>query len=194
METIFFDTNLFTFVILPLLIFIARIMDVTIGTLRIVFIAKGHKIIAPLLGFFEVLIWIFAVGKIMQNLDNPVCYLSYAGGFAMGNYVGLKLEEKLAIGFEVVRIITQKGADELINVLQSEGYGITSVKARGKSGTVHLIFMIIRRSHIKDIIARIQSYNPNAFYTIEDARMVHSGVFPVQVTKTSKYRRWRRGK
>ena len=194
METTFINTDLFTFVILPILIFMARIMDVSIGTLRIVFISKGHKVIAPLLGFFEVLIWIFAIGKIMQNLDNWVCYFAYAGGFAMGNWIGLKIEEKLAIGFEVVRTITQEGAHELIDALHHEGFGTTSVEAKGKSGIVHLIFMIIRRSNIKDIVDKINRYHPNAFYSIEDARMVHSGIFPLQVKKTAHYRRWRRGK
>jgi len=194
METTFIDTGLFTFVILPLLIFTARIMDVTIGTLRIVFISKGHKVIAPLLGFFEVLIWIFAIGKIMQNLENVACYFAYAGGFAMGNYVGLRLEEKLAIGFEVVRIITKKGAYKLIDALHTEGFGTTTVEAKGKSGIVHLVFMIIKRSNIKNIVSIINQHNPNAFYTIEDARTVHSGIFPMQVKKTAQYRRWRRGK
>ena len=194
METTFVNTDLFTFVILPLLIFMARITDVTIGTLRIVFISKGHKVIAPLLGFFEVLIWIFAIGKIMQNLDNLLCYFAYAGGFATGNYVGLKLEEKLAIGFEVVRIITRKDAYKLIQALHDEGYGTTSVEARGKSGIVHLVFMIIKRNNIKRIVSIINQFNPNAFYTIEDARTVHSGIFPIEVKKTAQYRRWRRGK
>lgn len=194
METTFINTDLFTYVVLPLLIFMARIMDVTIGTLRIVFISKGHKVIAPLLGFFEVLIWIFAIGKIMQNLDNWVCYVAYAGGFATGNYVGLKLEEKLAIGFEVVRIITRKDANKLIQALHAEGYGTTSVEALGKSGIVHLVFMIIKRNNIKRIVSIINQFNPNAFYTIEDARTVHSGIFPIEVKKTAQYRRWRRGK
>lgn len=194
METTFFDTNLFTFVILPLLIFCSRILDVTIGTLRIIFISKGHKEIAPLLGFFEVLIWIFAISRIMQNLDNLLCYFAYAGGFAMGNYVGLKVEEKLAIGFEVVRIITREGTSKLLEALHTEGYGTTMVEAEGKTGIVSLIFMIIRRNNMKNIVSLINANNPNAFYTIEDARSVHRGVFPIQARKTAQYRRWRRGK
>lgn len=194
METTFFDTNLFIYVILPLLIFLARIMDVTIGTLRIVFISKGEKAIAPLLGFFEVLIWIFAIGEIMQNLNNLVCYFAYAGGFAMGNYIGLKVEEKIALGFEVVRIITQKDADQLTEILRSEGYGATVVDAQGAKGNVHILFSVVRRKAISSIINLIEKYNPNAFYTIEDARKVHEGFIPFQTRKTGMYRRWRRGK
>ena len=110
MENASFDW--FTFVILPFLIFIARITDVSLGTLRIIFVSKGYKIIAPLIGFIEILIWIVAISKIIQNIDNWICYIAYAGGFAVGNYVGMRLEEKLAIGFELVRVITQKDASK----------------------------------------------------------------------------------
>ena len=85
MDTNFFGTDLYVFFLLPLLIFLARICDVTIGTMRIIMVSKGKKLLAPVLGFFEVLIWVMAIGKIMQNLSNPVCYIAYAGGFAIGN-------------------------------------------------------------------------------------------------------------
>ena len=89
METSFFDSNLFIYVLLPLLIFMARICDVSIGTLRIIFVSKGKRNIAPVLGFFEVLIWITAISKIMENLDNYVNFVAYAAGFATGNFVGM---------------------------------------------------------------------------------------------------------
>ena len=94
----FFGSEIFTFIILPILIFIARVCDVSIGTMRIIFISRGAKILAPLLGFFEILIWLVAIGKVMQNLDNIACYVAYAGGFATGNFVGIRIEEKLAMG------------------------------------------------------------------------------------------------
>ena len=98
-----FDGDTFTYVILPLLIFLARIADVSIGTIRIVMVAKGQKMIAPILGFFEVLIWLLAISKIMQNLDNWVCYVAYGAGFATGNYIGMIIEEKLAMGIKIGR-------------------------------------------------------------------------------------------
>ena len=100
--------DLYTYLLLPLLIFCARIIDVSIGTLRIIFVSKGKRNIAPLLGFFEVLVWILAISEIMQNLNNWVCYVAYAAGFAAGNYVGMIIEEKLAIGILIIRIIIIK--------------------------------------------------------------------------------------
>ncbi len=94
----FFGSDWFNYLVLPAAIFLARICDVTIGTLRIIFVSKGNKLIAPVLGFFEVLIWIIAITRIIENLNNPFCYVAYAAGFATGNYIGLRVEEKLAVG------------------------------------------------------------------------------------------------
>ena len=106
-------------------------------------ISKGKKQLAPVLGFFEILIWIMAISKIMQNLSNPVCFIAYAGGFAIGNYVGMKVEEKLAIGLIVLQIITQKDASELIKELREMGFGITEIDAIGNGKKVHVIYSII---------------------------------------------------
>jgi len=114
-----------TWVIIPLFIFVARIFDVSIGTLRIILVNRVYKILAPTLGFVEVFIWVVAISKIMENLDNWVNYIFYAAGFATGNFVGMYLEEKLAIGKVGVRIITKKGADKLIKNIGDEGFGIT---------------------------------------------------------------------
>ena len=94
----FVSPEVWKWVILPLLIFCARITDVSIGTVRIVFIAKGMRLWAPVLGFFEVLIWLVAISQIIKNLTNPVTFVAFASGFAMGNYVGLLIEHKLAMG------------------------------------------------------------------------------------------------
>jgi uncharacterized protein YebE (UPF0316 family) len=118
----FLQSGWFNYVILPFLIFLARICDVSIGTLRIIFVAKGNKLVAPILGFFEVLIWILAITRIIQNLDNPFCYLGYAAGFATGNYIGLRIEEKLAMGVVMLRIITLRPVPELIEKLNKAGY------------------------------------------------------------------------
>lgn len=171
------DTELFRWVILPLLIFFARVSDVTIGTIRIIFVAKGYKILAPLLGFFEVLIWLLAIGQIMKNLDNFLCYIAYAAGFATGNFVGLSLGEKLASGKQLVRIITQKDASELIEALRKRGLGVTRVNAEGREGLVHLIFTIVKGNEIPVVMDMISKYNPNAFHSIEDVRHAKDGVF-----------------
>ncbi len=166
------DPALVEWLIIPLLIFLARIVDVTLGTLRIVFISKGNKLIAPLLGFVEVLIWLIAITQVMQNLSNVASYLAWAGGFATGNFLGLRIEQKLALGQVVVRVITVEPADVLIDMLKGRGYRLTCVDARGTRGKVDLLFMIVKRKKLKEVIGIIRNYNPNAFYTIEDVRSV----------------------
>lgn len=174
----FTDNFIYIYVIIPALIFLARVSDVTLGTIRIVFVSKGMKILAPLLGFFEILIWLIAMSKIFQNLDNWFYYIAYAGGFAMGNYVGLKIEERLALGYLNIRIITQKSGLKLIKELSSAGYGVTYMDAQGSRGDVNIIYCIIKRKDITDITSIIKNYNPNAFYTLEDIRFANFGVFP----------------
>lgn len=168
----------FTYLALPGLIFAARICDVTIGTLRIILVGRGHKYLAPLLGFFEILVWIVIIGKVMENLGNVVCYIAYAGGFATGNLVGIVIEEKLAMGMLVVRVITRKEANELVAGLRERGYGVTRVPAKGSQGPVELIYTVIRRSDMEDVIGMVKKFNPQAFYSVEDVRAVSKGVFP----------------
>jgi len=195
-DSAFFDSALFLYGVLPILIFATRIVDVTMDTLRIVFISRGNKIIAPLLGFFEILVWLFAITQIMQNLDNFACYIAYAAGFATGNYFGLILEEKLAIGFQVVRVITGKDSTPLIEDLRNRGYGVTSMWAEGKSGDVNIIYSIVKRSNVKNVIEIINVFNPKAFYSIEDIRSlnVKHNLFSPDFSKNNRYRWLRRGR
>lgn len=172
-----FNSDLFDLVILPLAIFLARIADVSLGTLRIIFVSKGMKRIAPLIGFIEVLIWIIAISKIMQNLDNWICYIAYAGGFAAGTWIGLIIEEKLAIGHEMVRVITKRDHNELVSKLKDEGYGVTSVDAQGADGDVGVIYIIVKRSMITEVLDYINHYNPRALYTIESIKFVNKEIF-----------------
>lgn len=183
----FFDSNFFLYILLPFLIFLSRIGDVTIGTIRIILVSKGNKLISPLLGFFEVLIWIIAITRIFEHLDNWLCYIAYAAGFATGNFVGIVVEEKLALGNELIRIITHRDASELIRTLREKGYGITSLKAQGSTGDVGVIYCIIRRSDLKDFIVFMKKYNPNAFYTIEDIRMVNRALNPINKSVTKRH-------
>ncbi|MBU4225576.1 MAG: hypothetical protein KKC71_07125, partial [Chloroflexi bacterium] len=118
-------------VLLPLLVFLARVIDVTLGTLRIIFISRGKKYLAPLLGFVEVFIWVAVIAQITRGANNIVAYLAYAAGFAAGNFIGMYIEDKLAIGTLVLRIIVPNGADTLIGHLRAAGFGVTSVDAEG---------------------------------------------------------------
>jgi len=184
----------FTYLILPILIILARITDVTFGTIRIVFVARGNKLAAPLLGFFEVFIWIVAISQIMQHANNIVCYLAYAFGFAVGNYVGLTIEHRLAVGTQVVRIITAKHGDELSEVLRSAGFGTTVVDARGANGPVHLLYCVALRKDVKRVEDLIHQVHPNIFYSVEDVKSSSSGIFATTRKSMHKWRFWRKGK
>jgi uncharacterized protein YebE (UPF0316 family) len=174
----FFDSPFVTWVVIPLFIVLARIIDVTLGTIRIIYISRGMKYLAPIFGFFEILIWLIAIGQIMRNLNNPVYYLAYAVGFATGNLLGIFVEERLAVGKIILRIITKKDATELTKYLRSSGYGVTTVAAEGATGPVNLLFTVIDRDKTESVVRSIQTYNPRAFYSIEDVRRVKEGIFP----------------
>ena len=167
-----FNSEIYALVLLPLFIFLARVLDVSLGTIRVIFISKGFKYLAPVVGFFEIMVWLLAIGQIFQHFANIVYYVAYAGGFAMGTFVGIYLDNKLLIGTEIIRIITRKGASKLVEVLKSEGYGVTSTDAEGIEGPVKIIYVIIDRHDLPNIIEIIKRYNPNAFYSVEDVRFV----------------------
>jgi uncharacterized protein YebE (UPF0316 family) len=172
------DSALFSWVVLPVLIFLARVCDVSIGTVRIIFISRGRKFLAPLLGFFEVSIWLLAISQIMQNMDNVICFIAYAFGFAMGNFIGILIEEKLAIGTLIVRIILVSNSSELKERLYAEGFGVTAIDAHGKTGDVEMLFSVIKRRDLDKIVRIIESCESNAFYSVEDAKSVNKGIFP----------------
>ena len=175
------DPEVFSLVVIPVFIFLARICDVTIGTMRIIFVSRGMKVIAPVLGFFEIFIWIGAVGQIFQNLTNPFNYFAYAAGFAAGNYIGMLVEERLAMGLALIRIITQRDATNLIDYLRAAGYGVTVLDAQGKQGPGKVLFSGVKRKNIRDVEDAIHEFNPKAFYSIEDVRRAAEGTFPVAV-------------
>lgn len=179
MDAAFFNSEIFKFVLLPLIIFSTRICDVTLDTLRIIYVSRGIKILAASIGFFEVLIWLFAITQIFKNLSNPFCYIAYAGGFGMGNFVGILIEERMAIGTVFIRIITHKSAVELIELLKNDSYGVTHMDAHGSQGPVKIIFTIVKRKKIEHVLEIIRSCNPQAFFTIEDVRSVRKGALPV---------------
>lgn len=186
----FYHSDLFTYGILPFLIFISRITDVTIGTVRIVMVAKGEKTIAPFLGFFEVLIWLIAISQIIAHLDNWVCYFAYGAGFATGNYVGMIIEEKLAVGIVQLQIITRTDAHLLIEKLKSEGYGVTHHEAHGALEEVSIIYSIIKRTDLSKVDEIIREYNSTAFYSIADVKFINKSLY----SQMNPMSYWRKGK
>jgi len=178
MSAALLSPDLFTFVIVPFMIFCARICDVSIGTVKYIFISRGFKNIAPFFGFFEVIIWLLAIGQVMNNITNPVCYIAYGGGFATGTYIGMVLEERMKLGLCIIRLITAKPAEDFILKIRQHGYGVTNIAAQGARGEVTLIFMVVKRTKISQLIGLIREFNPNAFFTIEDVRSASEGIFP----------------
>ncbi len=170
-------SDFFTWVGLPLLIFLARVSDQSIGTIRLIFISKGYRKLAPFIGFFESLIWLLAIREILNHLDNSMCFVAYAAGFATGNYVGMVLEEKISIGTVIVRIIPRRDCNELLAYLSDNNYGFTMVDAQGSKGDVKIIFCVIKRKDITHFVSLVKTYNPNAFYSIEDVKTVNEGIF-----------------
>lgn len=182
----FFDSSWFNYLILPLLIVAARIVDVSFGTLRIIYLSKGYKLLSAILGFFEVFVWLLAITRIFANLDNWVSYIAYPIGFAVGIFVGMKIEERIAIGQELIRIITRKDASELISALRNKGYSVTAIKAEGSQGEVGILYSIINRKNIDEYVTLIKEFNPNAFYTIEDVKFVSQNLSARMNYNTSK--------
>lgn len=152
---------------IPVLIFFARICDVSLGTVRMMLVVSGHRWISAGLGFFEVMIWVFAVGGAIKYLDQPLAVLGYAGGFAAGVLVGMFIEDQLAFGLRMVRVIS---TDKTINVadkLRDAGYRVTRVDGSGKSGPVEIAFLVVRRRKLDEVRDVIREVAPEAFVTVE---------------------------
>jgi len=187
--SVFFDSTAYTWVVLPLLIFVARIMDVSLDTVRILFVNRNLRYYAAISGFFEVLIWLMVIRQIFQQLDNPLCFIAYAAGFATGNFVGIFVENKISIGKVIVRIITRREAEELVAFLRSSGYGLTVLNAEGTTGPVKVIFTIVERRDVAGVVQVIKKYNPQAFYSVEDVRLVSEAVTPYRLPATPAWTR-----
>ncbi len=178
-----FGNPIFSLIILPFLIFFSRVADVTLGTLRIVFISQGRRKLAPVVGFFEIFIWLLAMGQIFSNLTNFLYYFAYASGFAIGNYVGLLVENKISLGLLSLRLILSGDPEKLVIKLKEQGYGITSVTAEGSRGNVKILIMIIKRKNQEKVLEIIRNLVPDAFISIEQVQAVKGGKFPSE-TKT----------
>lgn len=163
---------------IPLLILLARMCDVSLATLRIILVSRGMKQIAPLIGFFEALIWLIAISQVMRHLDHWYNYAAYAGGFAAGTWMGIWLEGRLALGLLAVQIITTEDATDLIQGLRSERFGVTDFAARGISGNVRLIYSVLQRKDLERMREIVRTTHPKAFISIADVRAVSEGFLP----------------
>ena len=153
-----------------LFIVIARICDVSLSTLRVAYISRGRKYSAAGFGFFEVLIWITVVSRVLVGERHVLTYIAYAFGFACGTLVGMFIEERLAVGWALVRVITQKPVTEFMQKLSAAGYGVTQQDAFGARGPVRVLVLLMSRKRLKRFQTLLVEFDPQAFYTIEDVR------------------------
>jgi uncharacterized protein YebE (UPF0316 family) len=159
----------------PVLIFCLRIVDVSLDTMRVIFAIRGKRMITTVLGFFMVLVWIFAVGNAVKHLDNIWYILGYAGGYAAGTYVGITLEAALAYGVVTLRIVSRHTGVELAEALRERGYGVTEFPGFGRDGAVEIVDTAVQRSHLQDVLALVQQWDSAAFVTVEEPKILRGG-------------------
>ena len=153
-----------------LLIVVARIVDVTMGTLRVSFIARGRRFLAAACGFTEILIWIVVVSRVLRGDQHWLAYVAYALGFTLGTFVGVSLEERLAVGWALVRGMSNKPLGHVVQRLSAAGFGVTQQDAQGARGPVQVLVILMPRKRLADFQPLLRDFDPNAFYTIEDVR------------------------
>ena len=185
------DSAFFAWFFLPILIFLARTLDMTLSTLRIVSIAQGRGAFAAFVGFFESLLWLMVVGQALQHLSNPFCVVAYAGGFACGNLAGLKAEERLALGLRLLRIIVPQNAEDLVGALRARGLRVTEVQGMGFNGPVNILFTLLPRHALDSTILLVQDHHPKAFFSVEDVRQAIGETLPQPLSKGIRGK-WRR--
>jgi uncharacterized protein YebE (UPF0316 family) len=178
--------DIFAYVILPLLIFLARIIDVSINTIRIIYVLGGRRLTATMLGFVESFVWLMAIRQIFQHLDNWASYIAYPAGFAMGIFVGMMIEERIAYGKVIIRIITRKEIDQLKEYLTTQNHRFTILKALGPDGDESVVFTVLERERLEELTSKLKEILPTAFYTVEKVnRASESGAVVQESTRWS---------
>ncbi len=172
------EFDFISYVLLPALIFIARVADVTVATVKLMFVVNNARKAAATLGFFESLITIVALARIMQDASNLPAYIMYAGGFATGTYVGMWIEEKLAYGNVLVRIISRHIPDELLNYLITNQYRYSMVDANDQGGNTQVLFTVCKRSRLSGFLETLENIAPQTLYTIEGVKKVSDELLP----------------
>lgn len=169
------DHDLFAAVGVPILIFLGRLTDVTLGTLRIILIGRGLRRLAPLVGFVEVLVWLVVLTTVVEQLDRPLNFIAYAAGFAAGTYAGMLIEARIALGLVSVRMITDSDATELVERLREAPFGVTDFAARGLQGRVRLLLSVLPRRDLPRLLAIVRRHHPQAFVSVSDVRAASEG-------------------
>ena len=157
------------------IIFVLRVSDMTMDTLRVLFVMRGKKQIAWVLGFCQSAIYVFAIGKVLTQLNNPLNIIGYAAGFATGNVIGMIIEERIAMGHILVNIISPRLGSAIVTHLRQNGYAVTEIAGRGKDGMVSMINCSVLRKQVDKVHQLISEIDPEAFITAEDVRPIKHG-------------------
>lgn len=153
------------------IIFCARIGDVSLGTVRTILVFRGRSVVAACIGFLEVIVWVSAVGWVLTNLSAWYLIVAYAGGFSAGNIIGIWLEEKLAIGLELVRAVSEDSDISLADQLRDKDYPVVELRGTGeKRSPVEIVLIVEKRRHIKQLLKDIEAIDPDAYCTISDIK------------------------
>ena len=161
--------------VMPLIIFCLRVGDMSLDTLRVLFVVRGRKATAWMLGFFQSALWVVAITSVLSNLGNLWNLIGYAGGFATGNVVGMVIEEWLAVGHGHLRIISSRRGTAIAEAIRSAGYAATELSGRGKDGMVSVINCSVRRRDIDRVREQVKHIDPEAFLTVEEVRPLQRG-------------------
>ena len=160
-----------------LFIFVARVVDMSLATIRMIMVVRGKRLQSAVIGFIEVTIFVLAIGKVLNELDNPMNVLTYSLGFATGNYVGIYVEEKMALGNIIVQVISPYESEHLVDILREEGFGVTVVEGYGVKGMHHMLNITLSRKNLGKLMELLDQHDKKAFVTVTDARAIKGGYF-----------------
>jgi uncharacterized protein YebE (UPF0316 family) len=169
------DPALVTAMLGGALIFCLRLTDVTLGTLRILMTVRGQKLFAALIGFIEVTIFVVAISQVVRNANNFWNVVGYSGGFAAGTLVGMTIEERLALGYTVIRIICSDVSNRVAEALRAAGFGVTEISGQGMRGPVEVLEIVVRRADVPTVIQIVDKTDRKSFITVEETRRVYRG-------------------
>ena len=165
-----------------LFIFIARVIDMALDVIRILMLMRDKHFVAAAIGFIEVSIFVIALNEVLSGgLDGPGKVIAYAGGFAVGTYIGGLIEQRLAIGYVSLQIFPQEcQCDTVAESLRNRGFGVTKVAGEGRHGRRIILFAALKRKDVKQAVRILDELSPDVFFTISDARNIHGGTFPIK--------------
>ncbi len=164
-------------IVLYTIIFFAKIFEVSIGTLRIVLVSKGQKAKAALIAFFECIIWVLVVSTVLVDItSDPIKVVIYCAAFAIGNYIGVSLENRLAMGLSSIQVITElEEGNELAQLLRDNNFGVTVMKGLGKEKEKEVLILHLKRKRITEAVNLIHSQLENALITVNEVKVVRGG-------------------